>query len=150
MARFPRLPAEDRLLRAFPAPGLEAYRQALLAAVSSGPDDARARNVLRRALDTELAALFSGILALPLGVLDLPLPLPRRLIDIDRDLTPVAGAFPVAERELLHLGIPAPVIELLRAHLADQSFQHRVSGTAAVVLLAALLLVNDTAEVVRT
>jgi len=150
MARFPKLPSEGRLLRPFPSPALEACRQALLVAVSTGPDEARARNVLRRALATELAALFRGILSVPLGVLDLPLPLPRRLIDIDRDLTPVASYFPPALRELQRLGVPGQVVEILQSHLDDDSFQHRVAGAAALLLLAAVLLSRDTAEVANT
>jgi hypothetical protein len=141
MPSFLLLPIEQRLLRTFESPALDACRRTLLAIVATGVEgDAQARNIVRRALSTELAALFRGLLTLPVGYLDLPLPTPARLIEIDGAFATLGNRYLApAIRELGELGAPWAYGDLLRTHIFDASFQNRVAGTCALVLLAGIL-----------
>lgn len=137
-------PAENRESSPFPYPALEAIRRHTISAVTTSSVFAmQARTTTILAYSTEVRAIFDGIHDITAKQLAVTRTGQRRVLAIDGDLSIVRGWFTQAFDELLQLGVPQAFIDLLRPRLDSRAFNDRVAAICAIVLLAAILILED-------
>jgi hypothetical protein len=132
-------PAEMRMRDPFPYPALEELRRRCLqAVVDSNVIEEQCRAVATFAHQTELHAVFNGLLEN--AGLERQLTTRRKMVAIDRDLAITQSLEPAFMSELAQLHVPSAYLELLSRQLSSTSFRYRVACRCAVTLLAAILL----------
>ena len=140
-----KLPVETRLKTPLPLNlvMLERWRQRLLAIViTSSEPVVQIRQLLLLAHSTELNALFKDTLGAPLSILGVRICNKRRVIEVDADFTRAATYALTALQELEQLGTASRFTMMLQQYLQSNSFNHRVSGACACVLLAGILVLD--------
>jgi hypothetical protein len=145
------LPVEVRLRDRLPSSALERLRQVAITMVSTDRmTDHRLRAITILAHRNDLGALFADVLAVSPDILAEDICRPRKLFEMAADVDAVRVEAQRALIELRAMGLSPNYQQLLDARLRSSSPQHRVTALCAIVVIAAVFLLNPRAGVTTT
>lgn len=130
-------PVEVRMLKPFTTPELENHRRHVLEMAGN------VRTASVSALADDLRGLFASILGTSRTLLMADTIDPPRMLEADGELRVLRQTHTAALAELSALGVPSAYMNVLRPRLRHHAFATRVSAVCGVVLLTALVLMED-------